>query len=42
VYDDSALRYFIDYSKAPEVALFPELAAWVDEYLRAAGLRSAS
>jgi hypothetical protein len=40
VYDESALRYMIDYSKPPEVPLSPEQAAWVDAHLRAAGLRS--
>jgi hypothetical protein len=39
VYDKSALRYIIDYSKPPETPLAPEQAAWVDEHLRAAGLR---
>ena len=39
VYDESGLRYMIDYSKPPEVPLSPEHAAWVDEYLRAAGIR---
>jgi hypothetical protein len=40
VYDESALRYMIDYSKPPEVPLLPEQAAWVDEHLRTAGLRT--
>jgi hypothetical protein len=39
VYDQSALRYIIDYSKPPEVPLSPEQTAWVDEHLRTAGLR---
>jgi hypothetical protein len=39
VYDESALRYMIDYSKPPEIPLTPEQAAWVDERLRAAGPR---
>jgi hypothetical protein len=39
VYDQSGLRYMIDYSQSPEVPLSPEQAAWVDEHLRAAGLR---
>jgi hypothetical protein len=39
VYDENGLRYMIDYSKPPEVSLTPEQAAWVDEHLRAAGLR---
>jgi hypothetical protein len=29
----------VDYSKPPEIALSPEQDAWVDERLRAAGLR---
>ena len=29
----------IDYSKPPEVPARPEQAAWVDQHLRAAGLR---
>ena len=33
------LNYMIDYSKPPNVPLSPEQAAWVNEHLRAAGLR---
>jgi hypothetical protein len=40
VYDDCSLRYVIDYTKPPEVRLSPDEAAWVDDRLRAAGLRS--
>jgi hypothetical protein len=39
VYDENGLRYMIDYSQPPEVPLAPEQAAWIDERLRAAGLR---
>ncbi|MGP0067287.1 MAG: DUF4058 family protein [Isosphaeraceae bacterium] len=39
VYDECGLNYMIDYSKPPEIPLSPEQAAWVDEHLRAAGLR---
>jgi hypothetical protein len=39
VYDECELRYMIDYCKSPEVPLSPEQEAWVDERLRAAGLR---
>ncbi len=39
VYEECGLNYMIDYSKPPEVPLSPEQDAWVDEHLRAAGLR---
>ncbi|HZW29467.1 MAG TPA: DUF4058 family protein [Isosphaeraceae bacterium] len=39
VYDEYGLNYLIDYSKPPKVQLSPEEDAWVDEHLRAAGLR---
>ena len=39
VYDASALKYMIDYSRPPEIPLSPEQAPWIDERLRAAGLR---
>jgi hypothetical protein len=39
VYDECGLNYMSDYSKPPEVSLSPEQATWVDEHLRAAGLR---
>ena len=39
VYDEGGLRYMIDYAKAPEVPLTPKQSAWVDQHLRAAGLR---
>jgi hypothetical protein len=40
VYDENRLRSIIDYTKPPEVPLTSEQAAWVDQHLRAAGLRS--
>jgi hypothetical protein len=39
IYDEDRLRSVIDYSKPPELRLTPEQATWVDEHLRAAGLR---
>jgi hypothetical protein len=39
VYDDGAFGQIFDYREPPEVPLTPEQAAWVDEHLRAAGLR---
>jgi len=39
VYDDNRLSLMIDYSKSPNVPHSPEQAAWVNEHLRAAGLR---
>jgi len=39
VYDDSGLKYMIDYCKSPEIPLSPGQEAWVDERLRAVGLR---
>jgi hypothetical protein len=39
VYDEYGLNHMIDYSKPPGVALTAEQAAWVDQHLRAAGLR---
>ena len=39
VYDEYGLNYMISYSKPPDVPLAPEQAAWVDQHLRAAGLR---
>jgi hypothetical protein len=39
VYDENGLSYMIDYSQPPEVPIAPEQAAWIDERLRAAGLR---
>jgi len=39
VYDDSGLKYMIDYCKSPEIPLSPGQEAWVDEGLRAVGLR---
>jgi hypothetical protein len=39
VYDECGLNYMIDYTKPPKVQLSTEEAAWVDEHLRAAGLR---
>jgi hypothetical protein len=39
VYDLSDYGLEIDYSGPPEVPLTPEQAAWVDQHLRAAGLR---
>jgi hypothetical protein len=38
-YDDGAFRSVIDYRISPEIPLTPQQAAWVDEHLRAAGLR---
>lgn len=40
VYDDCSFRHVIDYAKPPEIRLPPDEAAWVDDRLRAAGLRS--
>ncbi len=39
VYDDNRLSSMIDYSKSPNVPLSPEQAAWVNQHLRAVGLR---
>jgi hypothetical protein len=39
VYDECGLRYMIDYSKPPEVPLFPEESNGLDSHLRTAGLR---
>jgi hypothetical protein len=39
VYDECGLNYMIDYKNPPEIPFAPEQATWVDEYLRAAGLR---
>ena len=39
-YDEYGLNYMIRYSKPPDVPLTPEQAAWVDQHLRAAGLRT--
>jgi hypothetical protein len=39
LYDEDRLRKVINYSKPPETPLTPQQAAWVDEHLRAAGLR---
>lgn len=39
VYDDDRLGSLIDYTSPPEIPLTPEQAAWVDQHLRAAGLR---
>ena len=39
VYELSDYDLEIDYTKPPDVPLSPEQAAWVDEHLRAAGLR---
>jgi Protein of unknown function (DUF4058) len=39
VYDEYGLNYAIDYTQPPKVLLSPKHATWVDEYLRAAGLR---
>jgi hypothetical protein len=39
-YDEYGLNYMIDYTKPPDVPLTPEQAAWVDQHLRAAGLRT--
>ena len=38
-YDEYGLSYMIDYAKPPDVSLTAEQAAWVDQHLRAAGLR---
>ncbi len=40
VYDSCGLDMAIDYSQPPEVSLPTKAAAWADEHLRAAGLRS--
>jgi hypothetical protein len=40
VYDEYGLNYMIDYSQPPKVVLSHEEAKWVDEHLRAVGLRS--
>src|SRR5262249_43687352 len=37
-YDEYGLNYMIDYTRPPDVPLTPELAAWVNQHLRAAGL----
>jgi Protein of unknown function (DUF4058) len=39
VYADDRLDMLIDYTKPPEIPLTPEQLAWVDQHLRAAGLR---
>lgn len=39
VYDDCSFRHIIDYAKPPDVRLPPDEAAWVDDRLRAVGLR---
>jgi hypothetical protein len=39
VYGECGLNYMIDYSQPPEIPLSPEQDTWVDEHLRAAGLR---
>ena len=39
VYDDDRLGSLIDYTQPPEIPLTPDQAAWVDQHLRAAGLR---
>lgn len=39
VYDLSDYALEIDYARPPEVSLAPEPAAWVDQHLRATGLR---
>ncbi len=39
VYDLSDYGLEIDYSRPPEGSLAPEQSAWVDQHLRAAGLR---
>jgi hypothetical protein len=38
-YDDRAFRRVLDYRGSPEIPLTPEQSAWVDQHLRAAGLR---
>ncbi len=40
VYDLSDYDLEIDYTRPPEVSLMPEQSAWVDQHLRAAGLRA--
>lgn len=40
VYDEYGMNYMIRYKEPPDVPLTPEQSAWVDQYLRAAGLRS--
>jgi hypothetical protein len=38
-YEEYGLEDMIDYSKSPDVPLSAEQSAWVDQHLRAAGLR---
>jgi hypothetical protein len=38
-YDEYGLNYMIDYGKPPNISLTPEQSVWVDQHLRAAGLR---
>jgi hypothetical protein len=38
-FDDGAFVHAIDYRMCPEIPLNTEQAAWVDQHLRAAGLR---
>ncbi len=38
-YDECGLNYMIDYTRPPDIPLTPEQAVWVDQHLRAAGLR---
>jgi hypothetical protein len=40
VYDENRFSSVIDYSRPPDVPLSPEQTAWVNEHLRAAGLRA--
>ncbi len=39
-YDECGFSDMIDYAKPPAISLEPEQAAWVDQHLRAAGLRT--
>jgi Protein of unknown function (DUF4058) len=39
VYDENRFSSMIDYSKLPDVPLSSDQTAWLDQYLRAAGLR---
>jgi hypothetical protein len=39
VYDEYGFNYMIDYSKPPAIPLSTKQSAWVDQHLRAAGLR---
>ena len=39
VYDENRFSSMIDYSKPPDVPLSPEQTIWLDDHLRAAGLR---